>query len=257
MSIPSMEDMLKAGVHFGHQTLRWNPKMRPYLLGEKNGIHIINLSKTQEGLKKAFEGIDQCLRAKKKILFVGTKKSVRHCLSEEAIRSKSFYVTDRWLGGMLTNFATVKKSIDKLLDIEKKATDGILANLKKKEQITIEKKRVKLDAVLGGIRDMHRQPGLLFIVDIKHEHIAVREAARLGIPTIAIVDSNTDPEEVTFPIPGNDDAIKSVSMITKTITDYIVERGANLGEGSETIEEAQASAKAKADAEIEEAKEGK
>jgi len=236
MSIPSTEEMLQAGVHYGHQTLRWNPKMRPYLLGEKNGIHIINLAKTQEGLKKAFEGIDKCLLQKKKILFVGTKKSVRHCLSEEAQRSKSYYVTERWLGGMLTNFSTVKKSIDKLLDIEKKGADGILANLKKKEQITIEKKRVKLDAVLGGIRDMNRQPGLLFVVDIKHEHIAVREAARLGIPVVAIVDSNTDPEEVTFPIPGNDDAIKAVSLLTKTITDYIVEKAAHLGDIPDTVE---------------------
>lgn len=223
MKIPEIKEMLEAGIHFGHQTLRWNPKMKPYLLAEKNGIHIIDLAKTQDGFKKAYEGIVACLSQNKKVLFVGTKKNVKHCIQEEAKRSGSHFVAERWLGGMLTNYETVRKSINKLEEIERMEREGILQNLKKKEVITIEKKRKKLESVLGGIRNMNKAPGLLFVVDIKHEHISIQEAQRLGIPTIAIVDSNTDPEEVTYPIPGNDDAIKSVQLITTTIADYILE----------------------------------
>ncbi|MFC1585098.1 30S ribosomal protein S2 [Fibrobacterota bacterium] len=223
MNIPTLEQMLNAGVHFGHQTLRWNPKMENFILTERNGIHIINLSKTLDCLQKAIEGLQKVLASGRKILFVGTKKSVKHCVEEEAKRCNMFYVTNRWLGGMLTNFSTVKNSIKTLDDIENMESNGILKELKKKEIVSLNKKHAKLNAVLGGIREMNTLPGLIFAVDTKNEHIAVREAIRLNIPIVAIVDSNSNPEDITYPIPGNDDSIKSVSLIVAALTDAIVE----------------------------------
>ena len=221
MDIPNLDKMLDAGVHFGHQTLRWNPKMKKFILTERNGIHIINLAKTQENIEKAVEGIQKTLQSGKRILFVGTKKTVRHCVEEEAKRCNMFYVTNRWLGGMLTNFTTVKASIKKIEKIEQMEEKGLIKELKKKEVISLNKKKKKLEAVLGGIREMTTLPGLIIAADTKNEHIAISEARRLGIPIIAIVDSNSNPDEIDFPIPGNDDAIKSVSLIISTLADTV------------------------------------
>ncbi len=233
MKAPNIKEMLTAGVHFGHQTLRWNPKMKKFILAEKNGIHIIDLSKTEKCLEKAIQGIQRTVSSRKKILFVGTKKSVRHCIKEHAERSNSFYVTERWLGGMLTNFSTVRKSIAKLDKIEKDEADGVHKELKKKQVLAINKQRQKLEDVLGGIRKMTNLPGLLFIVDIKHEHIAVREAKRLNIPIAAIVDTNTNPDDIDFPIPGNDDAIKSVNLILNYIAENVIEQSEQFKDADE------------------------
>lgn len=197
--------------------------MQKYIIMERNGIHIIDLAKTQIGLQKATDKIREVLKSGKRIIFVGTKKSVSYCVKLEAERSKMNYVANRWLGGMLTNFTTIRQSIKKLEDYEKMETDGLFKELTKKEIITINKKRAKLNAVLGGIRDMKFLPGLVFVVDTKHEHIAVKEAKRLNIPVVGIVDTNCNPDPIDFPIPGNDDAIKSVTLITKTIADAIVD----------------------------------
>jgi small subunit ribosomal protein S2 len=227
MTAPDLKQMLNAGVHFGHQTLRWNPKMEKYILTERNGIHIIDLSQTQECFTSAVEGIKKVLESGRKILFVGTKKSVKHCVEEEAKRCGMFYVTNRWLGGMLTNFTTVKNSIKTIVDIEQMEENGLLKELKKKEIIALKKRHQKLNNVLGGIRDMATLPGLVFAVDTKNDYIAVKEAIRLNIPVVAIVDSNSNPDNITYPIPGNDDAIKSVSLLVKCITDAIVEFSQN------------------------------
>jgi small subunit ribosomal protein S2 len=236
MKVPEIKEMLEAGIHFGHQTLRWNPKMRKYILAEKNGIHIIDLKKTQDCLKLALEKIIQTLKSKKSVLFVGTKKSVKHCIKEEAKRAKMFFVTERWLGGMLTNFTTVRQSIKTLEDIEAALADE-KTDLKKKEKVALDKKRKKLEAVLGGIRNMTELPGLVFIADTKSDHITVKETKRLHIPTVAIVDTNSNPDEVSFPIPGNDDAIKSVNLITKNIADIIIEFSGSMAKQESEAEE--------------------
>jgi small subunit ribosomal protein S2 len=222
MSIPDIQTMLDAGVHFGHLTKRWNPKMRQYILTERNGIYVLNLEKTQAGLKEAVDAIRRVRQQGRPVLFVGTKKTLKECVKEEALRCGGFYVTERWLGGMLTNFATVRKSIKRLEEIEKMETDGLFKELNKKEVLTLNKERAKLDALFGGIRHMKTLPGALFITDTEHEHIAVHEANRLHIPVIAIVDSNSNPDQTTYPIPGNDDALKSVSLITRVISDAIL-----------------------------------
>ncbi len=223
MSLPQLKDMLDAGVHFGHQTLRWNPKMKKFILTERNGIHIIDLEKTGQCLEKALVAVQQIVSKKQHILFVGTKKSVKHCVEDEAKRCGMPYVTNRWLGGMLTNFTTVRQSIKTLEDIEKMEEEGLTKALKKKEVIAQNKKKQKLEDVLGGIRKMPHLPSLIFAVDTKTEHIAVKEAKRLRIPILAIVDTNSNPDEIDFPIPANDDAIKSVQLIAKTIGDQIIE----------------------------------
>ena len=223
MNIPDLKEMLTAGVHFGHQTLRWNPKMKPYLLAERNGIHIIDLAKTQECLKEALEALQKVVYSQKKVLFVGTKKSVRDSVREQAQRCGMFYVTDRWLGGMLTNFATVRRSIAKLDRIDQMERDGLFKEITKKEIGMLNKQKKKLLAVLGGIREMRDLPGMLVILDTRNEHIAVHEARKLRIPVVGLVDSNSNPEEIDFPIPGNDDAIKSVTLITSLLADGIIE----------------------------------
>jgi small subunit ribosomal protein S2 len=221
MSIPNIQDMLDAGVHFGHLTKRWNPKMRPYILTESNGIYVLDLEKTQVGLKKAVEAIRRVRQQGKPVLFVGTKKTLKDCVKEEALRAGQFYVTERWLGGMLTNFPTVRKSIKRLEDIEKMETDGVMKELNKKEVLGLNKEHAKLEAIFGGIRNMKTLPGALFVTDTEHEHIAVHEANRLKIPVIGIVDSNSNPDQISFPIPGNDDALKSVSLLTRVIADAL------------------------------------
>jgi small subunit ribosomal protein S2 len=222
MPVPEIKEMLEAGIHFGHLTKRWNPKMKKFILTEKNGIYVIDLSKTQECLQKATDAVKKIRHSGKSILFVGTKKTIKDCMKEEAVRCGQYYVTERWLGGMLTNFSTVKKSIKRLEEIEKMETDGLFKEITKKEVLSLNKERAKLEGIFSGIRNMKSLPGALFVVDSEHEEIAVHEANRLKIPVFAIVDTNSDPDKVAYPIPGNDDAIKSVGLLTRVFSDAIV-----------------------------------
>jgi small subunit ribosomal protein S2 len=223
MSKITQQELLEAGVHFGHLTRKWNPKMAPYIFMEKNGIHLIDLHKTAVKLDEAAQAIKNIVKSGRKVLYVATKKQAREIIESEAQRVNMPYVSDRWLGGMLTNFATVRKSIKKMQSLEKLASDGTYVNINKKERLMIEREKVKLNKVLGGIADLNRLPAALFIVDIKREHIAVAEATKLNIPTFGIVDTNSDPTLVDFAIPANDDAAKSISLITRYVTDAIVE----------------------------------
>lgn len=218
-----MEELLAAGVHFGHLTRRWNPKMKPYIFMQKNGIHILDLRKTVHSLELACKAITEAIRNGEKVLFVGTKKQAKEIVKAEAARSGAFFVTERWLGGMLTNFSTIRKSIKYMKNIEKKETDGTFEKITKKERLMLEREKIKLKAVLGGIEDMKQLPGAIFVVDVKKEHIAVKEANVLGIPVYAIVDTNCDPDTVKHVIPGNDDASKSIEAITKTFADAVAE----------------------------------
>lgn len=219
----TLQDLLIAGSHFGHLTRRWNPKMKRYIFMERNGIYIIDLKKSLECLERAYQAIVQLTRAGEKVLFVGTKKQAKDIIKAEAERSNSFYMNERWLGGTLTNYATIKKSIKHLKNIEKMATDGTYDKLTKKEILRLEREREKLESALGGIRDMNRLPGAIFVVDTKKEAIAVSEAAKLGIPIVAIVDTNCDPDLIDYPIPANDDAFKSINLITHAIADAVIE----------------------------------
>jgi small subunit ribosomal protein S2 len=223
MSKITQEELLEAGVHFGHLTRKWNPKMAPYIFMEKNGIHLIDLHKTAVKLDEAALAIKNIVKSGRKVLYVATKKQAREIIENEAKRVNMPYVCDRWLGGMLTNFTTVRKSIKKMQTLDKLASDGTYTNINKKERLMIEREKIKLDKVLGGIADLNRLPAALFIVDIKREHIAVAEATKLNIPTFGIVDTNSDPTLVDYAIPANDDAAKSIALITKYITDSIVE----------------------------------
>jgi len=219
----TLQDLLVAGAHFGHLTRRWNPKMKPYIFMERNGIYIIDLKKTLLCLDRALHAATDIVKSGEKILFVGTKKQAKDIIKGEAERCQMFYVNERWLGGMLTNFATIKKSIKRLKNLEKKATDGTYDKITKKEILRIERERDKLEKVLGGIREMNRLPGALYVVDTKKEAIAVKEASRLGIPIIGLVDTNSDPDLIDYPIPGNDDALKSISLITHAVADAVLE----------------------------------
>ncbi|AKP52305.1 30S ribosomal protein S2 [Cyclobacterium amurskyense] len=209
------KDLLDAGVHFGHLTRKWDPKMAPYIFMEKNGIHIIDLNKTLVCLEEASNAIKQIVRSGKKVMFVATKKQAKDLVAEEARRLKMPFITERWLGGMMTNFATIRKSLKKMSTIDKMSKDDSYTNLAKKERLMISRQREKLENVLGGISDLTRLPAALFIVDIKREHIALAEAKKLGIPVFALVDTNSNPNEVDFPIPANDDAFKSISLLVK------------------------------------------
>jgi small subunit ribosomal protein S2 len=228
MSVVSMKQLLEAGVHFGHQTRRWNPKMAPYIFTERNGIYIIDLSITQRLIDQAYDFIVEVARTGKPILFVGTKKQAQQTIKDEAIRSGQYYVQERWLGGMLTNYKTISERIDRLHAIEKMEEDGVFEQLTKKEVGKIRHEYEKLMKFLGGIKDMHRMPGALFVVDPKKERIAVKEARILGIPIIGIVDTNCDPDDVDFVIPANDDAIRAIRLITVAIANGII--AANQGE---------------------------
>jgi small subunit ribosomal protein S2 len=219
----TIRDLLEAGTHFGHQTKRWNPKMRPYIFTERNGIHIIDLQKTVGKIEAACETVRKTVRAGKTVLFVSTKKQGRDIVREEAERCGMSYVTERWLGGMLTNWQTIRKSIRHLEHLDRISTDGTYEKLKKKEVLLLEKERGRLQRTLAGIRNMGGLPGLVFLIDIKKENIAVSEAVKLGIPSVAIVDTNCDPELVTYPIPGNDDAIRSIGLIAHLIADAAIE----------------------------------
>lgn len=218
-----LEELLTAGVHFGHLTRRWNPKMKPFIFMEKNGIHIMDLKKTVTSLEDACKAIGKIVANGEKVLFVGTKKQAKEIVKAESVRAGVFYVTERWLGGMLTNFSTIRKSIKHMKNIEKKESDGTFEKITKKERLMLERAKLKLKAVLEGIEDMRQLPGAVFVVDTKKEHIAVKEANILGIPVFAIVDTNCDPDQVQFVIPGNDDAAKSIQVITKTIADAVVD----------------------------------
>ena len=217
------QQLLEAGVHFGHLKKKWNPKMLPYIFAEKKGIHIIDLNKTVEGLQEAAAAMKAIARSGKKIMFVATKKQAKEIVTECAQRVNMPYVTERWLGGMLTNFNTVRKSVKKMQSIEKLLNDGSAENLNKKEKLTLSREKEKMEKVLGGIAQISRIPAALFLVDIGHEHIALAEAKRLGINTIGMVDSNCDPNKVDFAIPSNDDATKSIAIITNYITAAIAE----------------------------------
>jgi len=223
-----MKELLEAGVHFGHQTRRWNPKMKTFIFGKRNGIHIVDLQKTLHYFDEAAEFIRDLAANGHNVLFVGTKRQAQDAIREEAVRCGMFYMNHRWLGGTMTNFQTIRKSIDRFKEIETtlSAED---APLTKKERIRLERQRRKMDRALSGIKDMESLPEALFVIDTVHEHIAVKEANRLGIPVIAVVDTNCDPEEVDFPIPGNDDAIRAIRLFTSRIADSVLE-GLNLAD---------------------------
>ncbi|MBQ3400447.1 MAG: 30S ribosomal protein S2 [Lachnospiraceae bacterium] len=223
MSVVSMKQLLEAGVHFGHQTRRWNPKMAPYIYTERNGIHIIDLQKTVGMIDTAYNAVADVASEGGIILFVGTKKQAQDTIRIEAERCGMFYVNERWLGGMLTNFKTIRSRIQHLKDIERMENDGTFDVLPKKEVIALLKEKAKLEKNLGGIKEMPRLPDAIFIIDPKKEHICVQEAHALGIPLIGIADTNSDPEELDFIIPGNDDAIRAIKLITSKMADAVIE----------------------------------
>ena len=239
MAVVTMKSLLDSGVHFGHQTKRWNPKMDRFIFTERNGIHIIDLQKTSACIVEAYEAIRAQVKNGKSILFVGTKKQAQQTIEQEAKRCGMPYVNNRWLGGMLTNFSTIKKSIARLKKIEKMEADGTFDSLTKKEVALLTKEKNKLEKNLGGIKEMKKIPDAIFVVDPKKERICIQEAHALGIPLIGIVDTNCDPDELDYVIPGNDDAIRAVKLIVSTIADAVIE--ANQGESmSEAEEEAEA-----------------
>ncbi|HET7824987.1 MAG TPA: 30S ribosomal protein S2 [Anaeromyxobacter sp.] len=219
----TMKQLLEAGVHFGHQTKRWNPKMKPYIFGARNGIYIIDLQKTVGLARGALRFVSDAVAKGGSVLFVGTKKQAQDAIREEATRSAMFSVTNRWLGGTLTNFKTVKQGIDRLKAIEKMAADGTYERLPKKEVASLEREREKLEKNLGGIKEMSRLPAAVFVIDTKKEYIAVHEANRLGIPVVAVVDTNCDPEGIDYVIPGNDDAIRSIRLFTSKMAEACIE----------------------------------
>src|SRR3954465_8983687 len=218
-----MKELLEAGVHFGHQTKRWNPKMKEFIFGERNGIYIIDLQKTLKMFKEASKFVADLSAAGKTVLFVGTKRQAQDAISEEAIRAGSFYINQRWLGGLLTNWVTVQKSVKRLKELDEMATDGRYELLPKKEVIKLERERKHLQANLAGIKNLSKLPDALFVIDSNKEQIAVKEARKLGIPVVAVVDTNCDPSEVDYVIPGNDDALRAIRLFTSKISESIVE----------------------------------
>ena len=235
MPVVSMRQLLEAGIHFGHQTRRWNPKMRRYIFAERNGIHIIDLAQTVKGLDEALQFVSETVARGDTILFVGTKKQAQEPISEEATRAEMPYVNQRWLGGMLTNFQTVHKRLQRLKELEEIDFDDVAkSGMTKKELLVLRRERDKLVKTLGGIRDMAKVPSAVWIVDTKKEHLAVDEARKLGIPIVAILDTNCDPDEVDFKIPGNDDAIRSVTLLTRVVADAVAEGLIARSRGNET-----------------------
>ncbi len=234
MSVVAMKQLLEAGVHFGHQTRRWDPRMAEYIFQARNGIHIIDLQKASKKIDEAYEFIKEQVEEGKTVLFVGTKKQAQDCMKEAAEKSGMYYVNQRWLGGMLTNFDTIQKRIQRLKDLEKMEQDGTFDVLPKKEVILLKKEMEKLEKNLGGIKEMDKLPGVIFLVDPKKERIAILEAKKLNIPVVGIVDTNCNPQELDYPIPGNDDAIRSVSLIADVMANAIIE--GKQGESFETAE---------------------
>ena len=223
MAVVTMKNLLESGVHFGHQVKRWDPRMKKYIFAERNGIHIIDLQKTIAAIKDGYDEVRKVTAAGKSILFVGTKKQAQQAVQKEAERCGMFYVNNRWLGGMLTNFSTIKKSLQRLKKIEKMEIDGTFENLTKKEIAALQKEKSKLEKNLGGIKEMKELPGAIFIIDTHKEQLAVAEARRMHIPIIAVVDTNCNPEGIDFPIPGNDDAIRAISLFTSIIANAVIE----------------------------------
>jgi small subunit ribosomal protein S2 len=251
MSQITMKQLLEAGVHFGHQTKRWNPKMKPYIFGARNGIYIIDLQKTVRYFKNAYNFVRETVQNGDKVLFVGTKKQAQDAIAEETVRAGQFYVNNRWLGGMLTNFSTIKGSIDRLKKIELMSQDGTYSLITKKEALELERERAKLEKSLGGIKGMNKLPGAIFIIDPKKETIAVQEAKKLGIPVVAVVDTNCDPDDIDYIIPGNDDAIRAIRLFAARMADACIEgqqgREANLRSDREGGEPAEVMAAAVAE----------
>ena len=223
MAVVAMKQLLEAGVHFGHQTRRWDPRMAEYIFQARNGIHIIDLQKASKKIDEAYEFIKEQVEEGKTVLFVGTKKQAQECMKEAAIKSGMYYVDQRWLGGMLTNFDTIQKRIQRLRDLETMEQDGTFDVLPKKEVILLKKEMEKLEKNLGGIKEMDKLPGVIFLVDPKKERIAILEAKKLGIPVVGIVDTNCNPEDLDYPIPGNDDAIRAVKLIADVMANAIIE----------------------------------
>lgn len=223
MSVVSMKSLLEAGVHFGHQTRRWNPKMKKYIFTERNGIYIIDLQKTVGKIEEAYDFVRETVQDGGQVLFVGTKKQAQDAIEKEAKRCGEFYINQRWLGGLLTNFQTIKTRIERLKDLEEMETDGRFDVLPKKEVIGLRHERERLEKFLGGIKDMDGLPDVMYVVDPKKENIAVKEAQKLGIPIVGILDTNCDPDELDYPIPGNDDAIRAVKLITETMANAVIE----------------------------------
>ena len=226
----SMKELLEAGVHFGHQTKRWNPKMKPYIFGARNGIYIVDLQQTVTLFRQAYDFIVKTVSRGGKVLFVGTKKQAQEAIAEAARRAGMFHVNNRWLGGMLTNFRTIKKSIDRLKQLETMREDGTFAKLSKKEASSLAREIERLEKSLGGIKEMERLPEAIFIIDVKKEQIAVKEAKRLGIPVVAVVDTNCDPDDVSYVIPGNDDAIRAIRLFCDRVSDAVAEGSARFKE---------------------------
>jgi small subunit ribosomal protein S2 len=237
VAVVTMKNLLESGVHFGHQTKRWDPRMKRFIFAERNGIHIIDLQKTINAIKDAYEAVRKTVLANKTVLFVGTKKQAQQAIEREAKRCSMFYVNNRWLGGMLTNFYTIKKSILRLKKIEKMEVDGTFESLTKKEVARLNKEKVKLEKNLGGIKEMKELPGIVFIIDTKKEANAVEEAKKMAIPIVAVVDTNCNPQGIDFPIPGNDDAIRAITLFTQIIANAVVE--AENEAGLEVIESLQ------------------
>jgi small subunit ribosomal protein S2 len=233
-----MKNLLESGVHFGHQTKRWDPRMKKYIFAERNGIHIIDLQKTIAAIREAYEVVRKSVHDGKSVLFIGTKKQAQQAIEREAQRCGMYYVNNRWLGGMLTNFSTIKKSILRLKKIEKMEIDGTFESLTKKEVSKLNKERARLEKNLGGIKEMKDLPGVVFIIDTKKESIAVAEAQRMGIPIIAVVDTNCNPDGIDYPIPGNDDAIRAITLFTQIIANAVVEADNEIGlEVIETLQD--------------------
>ncbi|RNC67911.1 MAG: 30S ribosomal protein S2 [Desulfuromonadales bacterium] len=246
MSNVTMKELLEAGVHFGHQTKRWNPKMKPYIFGARNGIYIIDLQKTVRLFKSAYNFVRENAAAGETMLFVGTKKQAQDAIGEEAARCGMYYVNQRWLGGMLTNFSTVKQSIDRLKRLDAMFADGTIDAYTKKEALQLEKERLKLEKILGGIKGMGKLPGAIFVIDPKNETIAISEAKKLGIAVVAVVDTNCDPDPIDYVIPGNDDAIRAIRLLTSKMADAVLEgsqardTALQTGEGEEVAEAGEA-----------------
>jgi small subunit ribosomal protein S2 len=223
VAVVTMKSLLESGVHFGHQVKRWDPRMKKYIFAERNGIHIIDLQKTIVSIKDAYEAVRKVTASGKSVLFVGTKKQAQQAIAKEAERCGMYYVNNRWLGGMLTNFSTIKKSLLRLKKLEKMEIDGTFENLTKKEISQLQKEKAKLEKNLGGIKEMKELPGIIFIIDTHKEQIAVAEANRMGIPIVAVVDTNCNPDGITYPIPGNDDAIRAITLFTQIIANAVIE----------------------------------
>jgi len=238
LAVVTMKNLLESGVHFGHQTKRWDPRMKKYIFAERNGIHIIDLQKTIVAIKDAYEAVRKTVLAGKSVLFVGTKKQAQQTVEREAKRCGMFHVNNRWLGGMLTNFSTIKKSLLRLKKLEKMEIDGTFENLTKKEIARLMKERTKLEKNLGGIKEMKELPGIVFIIDTRKESIAVTEARKVNVPIVAVVDTNCNPEGITFPIPGNDDAIRAINLFAQIIANAVIEAENEVGlEVVETLQE--------------------